>query len=501
MKLLKLLFFLILSIPASAQIQLGADIDGEAAGDRSGTQISLSSDGTTVAIGAVWNDGNGSKSGHVRIYEYSAGSWTQLGSDIDGEAADDKSGYSVSLSSDGTTVAIGAYDNDGNGTDAGHVRIYEYSAGSWTQLGSDIDGEAAGDHSGISASLSSDGTRVAIGACFNDGNGSNSGHVRIYEYSAGSWTQLGSDIDGEAADDESGTSASLSSDGTRVAIGAYGNDGNGSKSGHVRIYEYSAGSWTQLGSDIDGEAAGDESGLSVSLSSDGTRVAIGAYRNDGNGSYAGHVRIYEYSAGSWTQLGADIDGEAAGDRSGSFVSLSSDGTTLAIGAYGNDGNGTDAGHVRIYEYSAGSWTQLGADIDGEAVDDWSGSFVSLSSGGDTVAIGAINNDGNGVRAGHVRVYSLAGNTAGVYSTNLEHNLKIYPIPTISYLYIEVPQNMIGQSYSLEVKNSIGQSMFEVGLNQPLVQINFNSVGAAGSYTLSIKDSGGNVVDTRVIILQ
>ena len=313
--------------------------------------------------------------------------------------------------------------------------------------------------------------------------------------------QLGADIDGEAAGDRSGTQISLSSDGTTVAIGAVWNDGNGSKSGHVRIYEYSAGSWTQLGSDIDGEAAGDESGLSVSLSSDGTRVAIGAYRNDGNGSYAGHVRIYEYSAGSWTQLGADIDGEAAGDRSGSFVSLSSDGTTLAIGAYGNDGNGTDAGHVRIYEYSAGSWTQLGADIDGEAVDDWSGSFVSLSSGGDTVAIGAINNDGNGVRAGHVRVYSLAGNTAGVYSTNLEHNLKIYPIPTISYLYIEVPQNMIGQSYSLEVKNSIGQSMFEVGLNQPLVQINFNSVGAAGSYTLSIKDSGGNVVDTRVIILQ
>ena len=50
--------------------------------------------------------------------------------------------------------------------------------------------------------------------------------------------------------------------------------------------------------------------LSVSLSSDGTRVAIGAACNDGNGNNAGHVRIYEYSSGSWTQLGADIDGEA-----------------------------------------------------------------------------------------------------------------------------------------------------------------------------------------------
>ena len=51
-------------------------------------------------------------------------SQSQIGSDIDGEAADDRSGYSVSLSSDGSTMAIGAVLNDGNGTDAGHVRVY-----------------------------------------------------------------------------------------------------------------------------------------------------------------------------------------------------------------------------------------------------------------------------------------------------------------------------------------------------------------------------------------
>ena len=48
----------------------------------------------------------------------------QIGSDIDGEAAGDKSGYSVSLSSDGTIVAIGAINNDGNGSNSGHVRVY-----------------------------------------------------------------------------------------------------------------------------------------------------------------------------------------------------------------------------------------------------------------------------------------------------------------------------------------------------------------------------------------
>ena len=350
MKKLSLLFTLLLINSLSAQVQLGGDIDGEAAGDWSGQSVSISSDGSVVAIGALFNDGNGTGAGHVRVYEYSAGSWTQLGADIDGEAAYDNSGSSVSLSSDGTIVAIGAPDNDGNGSFAGHVRIYEYSAGSWTQLGADIDGEAAGDLSGSSVSLSSNGTIVAIGAYSNDGNGTGAGHVRVYEYSSGSWTQLGADIDGEAVYDYSGQSVSLSSDGSVVAIGAVQNDGNGTGAGHVRVYEYSSGSWTQLGADIDGEAAGDNSGSSVSLSSDGTIAAIGASLNDGNGTSVGHVRVYEYSAGNWTQLGADIDGEATGDRTGSSVSLSSDGTIAAIGAYSNDGNGSDSsiGHVRVY---------------------------------------------------------------------------------------------------------------------------------------------------------
>ena len=76
----------------------------------------MNSDGNTVAIGASNNDGNGGNSGHVRIFNWNGSNWVQLGSDIDGEAADDRSGYSVSLNADGNTVAIGAYGNDGNGS-------------------------------------------------------------------------------------------------------------------------------------------------------------------------------------------------------------------------------------------------------------------------------------------------------------------------------------------------------------------------------------------------
>jgi hypothetical protein len=386
--------------------QQGSDIDAEAGGDVSGESVSLSSDGSTVAIGAYGNDGNGGEAGHVRVYKNISGTWTQQGSDIDGEAAGDLSGWSVSLSSDGSTVAIGAYGNNGNGTVAGHVRVYKNISGTWTQQGSDIDGEAVGDYSGHSVSLSSDGSTVAIAAPYNDGNGGEAGHVRVYKNISGTWTQVGSDIDGEAANDNFGWSVSLSSDGSTVAIGARKNTGNGLRSGHVRVFKNISGTWTQQGSDIDGEAGGDFSGNSVSLSSDGSTVAIGARSNDGTGSYAGHVRIYKIISGTWTQVGADIDGEAGGDQSGRSVSLSSDGSTVAIGAYLNDGNGTEAGHVRVYKNISGTWTQQGSDIDGEAGGDLSGVSVSLSSDGSTVAIGAGRNDGNGTEAGHVRVYKI-----------------------------------------------------------------------------------------------
>ncbi|MCH2133869.1 MAG: Ig-like domain-containing protein, partial [Phycisphaerales bacterium] len=415
--------------------QRGSDIDGEAEGDWPGYAVSLSADGNTVAIGAHGNDGvNGQNSGHTRIYRWNAGTadWDQLGVDIDGEATGDWSGYAVSLSADGNTVAIGAHGNDGvNGQGSGHTRIYRWHAGTatWVQLGGDIDGEATGDWSGYAVSLSADGNTVAIGAPYNDGvNGQDSGHTRIYRWYAGTadWDQLGVDIDGEATNDYSGFSVSLSADGNTVAIGTPYNDGvNGQDSGHTRIYRWNAGTadWDQLGVDIDGEAVDDRSGYAVSLSADGNTVAIGAHGNDGvNGQGSGHTRIYRWHAGTatWVQLGGDIDGEHAGGRSGWSVSLSADGNTVAIGAGYNDGvNGQDSGHTRIYRWHAGTatWVQLGVDIDGEAPYDYSGFSVSLSADGNTVAIGTPYNDGvNGQDSGHTRIYRLIDNSLRLGAT-------------------------------------------------------------------------------------
>jgi len=199
----------------------------------------------------------------------------------------------MALSSNGQIVAIGSPYNDGNGTDAGHVRVYQFSNGAWSQLGNDIDGEAAGDFSGYAISLSSDGTILAIGAIYNNGNGASAGHVRVYEYTSGNWVKIGSDIDGEASNDNFGMSVQLSGDGTMLAVGAGKNDNNGTNAGHVRIFKYINGVWVPVGADIDGEAGGDEFGYSIHLSRDGTTLSVGAPYNDGNGSNSGHVRVFD----------------------------------------------------------------------------------------------------------------------------------------------------------------------------------------------------------------
>jgi len=481
----KLLFLALLStITFYSQTQIGNDINGEAYDDHSGCSVSSSSDGNVIAIGAFWNDENGANSGHVRVYQNLSSVWTQIGADIDGEAYSDYSGASVSLSSDGNIVAIGAYRNNGTeSSDSGHVRVYQNLSGVWTQIGADIDGELFEDHSGISVSLSSDGNIVAIGADKNNGNGNDSGHVRVYQNLSSVWTQIGDDIDGEAQNDQSGFSVSLSSDGSIVAIGATNNVGNGIDfPGHVRVYQNISDVWTQIGEDIDGETGGDSSGWSVSLSSNGSIVAIGAPLNDGNGLNSGHVRVYQNLSSVWTQIGADIDGEAQNDQSGFSVSLSSDGSIVAIGAPLNDGNGLNSGHVRIYQNISGVWTQIGTDINGEAVDDESGTSVCLSSDGSTVFIGAPLNDGNGLNSGHVRVYDLSA-LLSLEDNEIGKNFTVYPNPVNNHLQIQL-------STTLEFKKATIYNYYgQLVLQSKTTPINVSGL-SSGVYFLEVETNKG-----------
>ena len=129
----------------TAITQKGADIDGEAAGDGSG-KVSINSNGNIVAISAPNNDGNGSDSGHVRVYSWNGSSWAQRGSDINGEATGDLSGESIATNDAGDVVIIGASNNTGaNGSSSGHACVWVWNGNSWVQKGSDLDGDSQGD--------------------------------------------------------------------------------------------------------------------------------------------------------------------------------------------------------------------------------------------------------------------------------------------------------------------------------------------------------------------
>lgn len=226
----------------------------------------------------------------------------------------------------------------------------------WEQIGEDIDGESCWETSGWSTRLSADGKTVAIGSSKNDDNGADSGHVRVFHVdSSEGWKQLGVTLMGDKALDQFGFGLDISADGNILAIGAPGS-GTNDRPGYVKVYSLEGSAdqgfiWMQLGKDIFGEANGDESGISVSLSSDGSVLAVGGWYNDGyNKEASGHVRVYhwENDESTWDKLGEEIDGYAAGDFSGFAVSLSADGKSVAIGSYGNDDNGTDSGHVRVF---------------------------------------------------------------------------------------------------------------------------------------------------------
>ena len=96
-------------------------------------------------------------------------------------------------------------------------------------------------------------------------------------------------------------------------------------------------------------------------------------------SYAPHTTGgIGYEVGNYLQVGVDIDGEAVGDESGFSVSMSRDGSIMAVGAPNNDAVPNDSGHVRVYRLVNKTWTQMGTDIDGSVSNDFFGQAVSLS---------------------------------------------------------------------------------------------------------------------------
>lgn len=106
---------------------MGEAVEGEHPQDQFGRFLSLSSDGLTLAVGAYRNNGTaGFLSGSTRVFWFNGTAWNQLGQDVDGAAEDDRAGWSVSISADGNSFIAGSRFNDGVGNNAGHARVFDF---------------------------------------------------------------------------------------------------------------------------------------------------------------------------------------------------------------------------------------------------------------------------------------------------------------------------------------------------------------------------------------
>ena len=398
-------FGLALSCAALAQTQIGDDLIGESEGDLFGSSVALSADGNRMVVGSISNSDASMGSGQVQVFENVSGDWVQLGQDINGTGVNSTLGRDVAISSDGTIIAVGADgfdDGDNTTTGTGKVCVFELSNGSWVQLGQELLGSENGNLLfGNEVCLSSDGSILAVGA-----PAGATGSASVYQNQGGTWVQLGDDINGNASE-LFGNGLALSAEGTRLAIGGDGFTGGGV----LRVFDFDslADNWTQVGQTVVG-MGNDRIGGNVDISDDGSIVAVSAGGNEDVAVGSGAVRVYRDTGGTWAQIGDDLDGTLL-KRFGSSLSLSSDGSIIAVGAFGDGmpaigfGVPPEGPCERIFRNENDSWVEL-ALISGEP-----GSFFGLqshiSSDSLTLAVGAQSFDGDGFNRGLVRVFDLS----------------------------------------------------------------------------------------------
>jgi hypothetical protein len=346
----------------------------------------LSADGNTLAIGI------GSSSpytGGTLIYTRTPGSttWVQQGSTLlgTGVVGSSSQGFSVALSATGDTLAVGGWrDNDLTGA----TWIFTRSNGAWTQQGPKLVGTGISDSSyqGYSVALSADGNTVAIGAAIDGFVGATWVFTRI----GTTWTQQGNKLVGTGylGITYQGWSCDLSADGNTLAIGGRTDNSN---VGAAWIFTRSGTVWTQQGSKLvgTGGVGSTTQGYSVALSADGNTLAVGGVNDNSN---VGATWIFTRASGVWAQQGTKLVGTGAvgASQQGTSCSLSADGNTLSVGGPSDN---TSSGAVWIFTRSANVWSQQLPKLVGTKqtiFNQGQGYTLKLSTNGNIIVIGGSN---------------------------------------------------------------------------------------------------------------
>ena len=325
----------------SQQAYLKASNTGEADdGDQFGFSLALSDDGNTLAAGAISEDSadariNGnqadnsaSSAGAVYVFVRTGSRWSQQAyiksSSPNGADATDLFGYSVALSADGNTLAVGSYDEagssnvingpeDNNAPGTGAVLIFTRRGTSWSrQAYLKASTQDRADSLGAWVAISDDGNTVAAGAPDEDSlttgiNTVETGHsgrigtlddisvgaAYVFTRSGGTWSQQASfKASNSGIEDWFGVRLALSGDGNTLAVsapnedsGAKGingrqDDNSAGEAGALYLFTRASATWT-FQSYVKGSntEAFDEFGSGVSLSRNGT-LAVGARSED-----------------------------------------------------------------------------------------------------------------------------------------------------------------------------------------------------------------------------
>ncbi|HXX65105.1 MAG TPA: T9SS type A sorting domain-containing protein [Bacteroidota bacterium] len=364
-------------------------IDGSS-GAQQGESVSISADGNTVMLGGPLDDFG---EGAAWIFSRSAQTWTQQGAKIVGSGSGGLAlqGWAVALSGDGNTAMVGGFADFSN---AGSSWIFVRTDSGWSQQGTKLFGldATSGANIGWSVSLSADGNTAAMG-----GNGDNGGvgSVWVFTRIGTSWLPQGGKLSGSGAigPANQGQTVSLSADGNTLLIG--GSD-DSSSTGATWVFTRSLGAWSQQGGKLVGAGAmngpyGTGQGTSVSLSGDGNTAFIGG-ASDNSG--AGATWVFTRSGVLWSQYGNKLVGSGAIGNAyqGQSVALSADGNSAIIGGP-NDSIGVGA--AWIFSRSGQNWTQQGTKLVGGGSEGLSsqGQAVSLSADGNTAMLGGPGDNG------------------------------------------------------------------------------------------------------------
>jgi hypothetical protein len=336
-------------------------------GDQFGWSVATSEDGKAVAVGALDDSQFGEYSGAVYVYKKSIDQWNF--EKITAFDADEwsKFGSHVSLSDDGNTVAIGAmWDTAYGGTGAAYV--YSYFGINWSGVkikASDGDGT---DWFGKHLAISGDAQTLMVGASGDDDPDGedvtpDSGSAYIFDKNGTNWDETKILPSNGEKNAFFGTNVDVSNDGSVFVVGSYGhsNGVEGARDGLAYVYRWNETSqeydeYILEGSDIAYHDAW--YGYSTAITGDGNTVVVGAPNEIGN-SGSGSVYVYEWNGTSWMETKL-IPAEGGPNMCfGSSVSISDDASLIIVGepdTYAYAGTETP-GYVHLFEYNGSTWTE------------------------------------------------------------------------------------------------------------------------------------------------